>query len=129
LIRNSGTGSQREKRIFEDTSVEVHDYLRKLSREENAKLLEDLKFRGMIYNDLPPEELTKIQERPKPVLDKFTKEVGEDLVKQTRVELEKVENRTSGSSLTGESRRGFRPAAGRASREDAPWHLDHAQPV
>jgi TRAP-type transport system periplasmic protein len=102
LIRNSGTGSQREKRILEDTSVEVHDYLRKLSREENAKLLEDLKFRGMIYNDLPPEELTKIQERLKPVLDKFTKEVGEDLVKQTRVELEKVENRTR--SLRGSSR-------------------------
>ena len=56
----------------------------------------------MIYNELPPEDLTKIQERLNPVLDKFTKEVGEDLVKQTRVELEKVENRSR--SLHGSSR-------------------------
>jgi TRAP-type transport system periplasmic protein len=79
-----------EKKIFKDACWEARDYQRKLSREENSKILEDLKTKGMVYNELPAEELTKIQAKLKPVLEKFTKEVGEDLVKQTYEEIEKV---------------------------------------
>jgi len=82
--------SAEEKKVLQDACVEARGFQRQVSREENAKILEDLKSKGMVYNELSPEELEKMQLKLKPVVDKFTKEVGPELVSQTRAEIEKV---------------------------------------
>jgi hypothetical protein len=39
---------------------------------------------------LPPQELARMAEKVKPVVDKYTKEVGEPLVKEIYAEIGKV---------------------------------------
>jgi TRAP-type C4-dicarboxylate transport system substrate-binding protein len=82
--------SAEEKKVLQDACIEARGFQRQVSREENAKILEDLKSKGMVYNELSPEELEKMQLKLKPVVDKFTKEVGPELVGQTRAEIEKA---------------------------------------
>jgi tripartite ATP-independent transporter DctP family solute receptor len=82
--------SAEEKKVLQDACIEARGFQRQVSREENAKILEDLKSKGMVYNEVSPEELEKMQLKLKPVVDKFTKEVGPELVSQTRAEIEKV---------------------------------------
>jgi tripartite ATP-independent transporter DctP family solute receptor len=79
-----------EQKILQDSCIEARDYERKVSREQSAKVLADLKAKGMAFNEIPPEEVAKMREKVKPVVDKYTKEIGEDLVKQTYAEIDKV---------------------------------------
>ncbi|MDQ2696746.1 MAG: TRAP transporter substrate-binding protein [Pseudomonadota bacterium] len=79
-----------EKQILQDACVEAQGYQRQLNREQNAKIVEELQNRGMEFNEIPPEEREKMQQQLKPVIDKYAKEVGEDLVKQTYAEIEKA---------------------------------------
>jgi ABC-type phosphate/phosphonate transport system substrate-binding protein len=43
----------------------------------------------MTITVLPPEEITKIRAKIKPVIDKFADNVGPELVKELQAELEK----------------------------------------
>jgi tripartite ATP-independent transporter DctP family solute receptor len=79
-----------EQKVLRDSCVEARDYQRKVSRELNAKILADLKAKGMVFNEIPPEEVAKMRQELKPVVDKYTKELGEDLVKQTYAAIEKA---------------------------------------
>jgi tripartite ATP-independent transporter DctP family solute receptor len=82
--------SDDEKKILQDSCVETRSYQRQVSRDLSAKMLEDLKAKGMTFNELPPDEVAKIREKAKPIIAKYTKEVGEDLVKQAYAEIDKV---------------------------------------
>ena len=82
-----------EQKILQESCLEARDFERKVNREQAAKVLADLKAKGMVFSEIPPEELAKMRERVKPVIAKYTKEVGEDLVKQTYAEIEKVRAR------------------------------------
>ena len=44
----------------------------------------------MEVNELPPAEIAKIRAKLKPVIDKFSAEVGADFVKQLYAEIDKV---------------------------------------
>jgi TRAP-type transport system periplasmic protein len=79
-----------EQKIFQEACIEARDYQRQISRSEDAKLQNELKVKGMMVNDITPEELAKLKLRLKPVIDKYTKEVGEDLVKQAQAEIDRV---------------------------------------
>lgn len=79
-----------EQKILQDSCFEAQAYQRKLNRDLNAKIVEELKAKGMVVNEVAPEELAKMRAMEKPVIDKYTKQVGEDLVKQTYAEIEKV---------------------------------------
>ena len=73
-----------EKKILQDAATETAMYQRKVARDEAAKALDELKKRGMVVHELPPDEIAKLRERAKPVIDKYTKEIGEPLVKEVR---------------------------------------------
>lgn len=79
-----------DKKIMQEACIEVRGYQRKLSREQNAKVLADLKAKGMVFNELSPQELAKMRQELKPVVDKYTKEIGPELVQQTYAEIAKV---------------------------------------
>ena len=76
-----------EKKILQDAATETAVYQRKVARAEATKVLADLKKRGMTVHELPPEEINKLRERAKPVIDKYTKEIGEPLVKEVVAEI------------------------------------------
>lgn len=82
--------SPAERTIFKDSCTEARDYQRKLNREEDAKTVAELKARGMLINEVSPEAVAQMKQQLKPVTDKYTKEIGEDLVQQVHAEIDKV---------------------------------------
>ena len=44
----------------------------------------------MTVHELPPEEIAKLREKAKPVIAKYTKDIGEELVTEVYAEIEKV---------------------------------------
>jgi tripartite ATP-independent transporter DctP family solute receptor len=84
------TLSPEEKKIFEDAANEMRDYQRKVARDMSEKSREFLIKSGMQINDIPPEEIARMREKVKPVVDKYSAQVGEALVKQFYEELEKA---------------------------------------
>jgi TRAP-type transport system periplasmic protein len=79
-----------EKTILQDSCTEARDFQRKYSRETNAKIVEDLKSKGMQLNEIDPQETARMKEQLQPVVEKHTKIIGEDLVERTYAEIEKV---------------------------------------
>jgi TRAP-type transport system periplasmic protein len=79
-----------EKQILQDSCGEARDYERTVSRELSPSSLAELKAKGMVFNEIPADELVKMREKVKPVVDKYVKDVGGDLVAQAHAEIEKV---------------------------------------
>lgn len=79
-----------EQKILQEASVEAGKFQREMNREKNKQSLENLKKAGMQVNEVKPEDRAKMQEIVKPVLDTFSKELGEALVKEMYDEVNKA---------------------------------------
>ena len=53
-----------------------HDLAEYRRGDEAAKVLTEIKRKGMTVFELPPEEIAKLRERSKPVIEKYTTELG-----------------------------------------------------
>jgi hypothetical protein len=60
-----------------------------VSRKKNAEALETLK-KTMQVNLVPPQEIAKMKEKAKPVIDKYSKQLGEDLVQEMYAQVERA---------------------------------------
>lgn len=69
-----------EQTIFIDSCNEAKTYQRQVSREQDAKIVEALKERGMEINELDPAEIAAIKAKLQPVVDKYVPTVGQELV-------------------------------------------------
>ncbi len=78
-----------EKKIVQEAADEAKIYQRQVSRQKADEALESLKKGGMQANEITPQEMTRIREKAKPVIDKYAKEVGEDLYKEVSAEIAK----------------------------------------
>ena len=56
----------------------------------DQRVLAEMKSKGLVFNEIAPEERAKMIERARPVVDKYTAVVGADLLKQARAEIDKV---------------------------------------
>jgi TRAP-type transport system periplasmic protein len=81
--------SAEERTIIQDALNEAKAYQRQVSREKNTQMLDDLKRAGMQVNEVSPPEIVRIREKIKPVVDKYTKEVGPALVDEVNAEVAK----------------------------------------
>jgi tripartite ATP-independent transporter DctP family solute receptor len=79
-----------EQKIVRDSAFEARLYQRNVNREMDKKSMQTLKEKGMELTVIPPQELARMREKVKPVIDKYTKEVGEPLVKELYAEIDKV---------------------------------------
>jgi TRAP-type transport system periplasmic protein len=79
-----------EKKILRDSCAEARDYERKASRDLDVKVLAEMKAKGLLVNEISPEERARMRDKVKPVIEKYTAVVGPDLVKQTYAEIERV---------------------------------------
>jgi tripartite ATP-independent transporter DctP family solute receptor len=82
--------SPEERKIVQDAANEAGAFERQVSREMNEKSKENLKSKGMTVTEITPEERARMREKVSAVTEKFTKQFGEDLVKQMYAEIEKV---------------------------------------
>jgi tripartite ATP-independent transporter DctP family solute receptor len=79
-----------ERKVVEEAAAEAKVYQRQLSRDTEAKAIEQLKAQGMQLTELSPEEVARLREKVKPVTEKFAKEADEATVKQLFAEVEKA---------------------------------------
>lgn len=78
-----------ERKIIQEAATEAKLFQRQVNREQMGKALAFVKTK-MEVNEVAPAEVTKIREAVKPVVAKYTKEIGEPLVKEFQVEIEKA---------------------------------------
>jgi TRAP-type transport system periplasmic protein len=78
-----------EKKIIQSSLDEAKTYLRQVSRETEAKAIALLKEKGTLINEVSPQEIARMRETIKPVLDKYSKEIGEALVAEVNAGIAK----------------------------------------
>ena len=61
-----------ERKVIQDAATEARDFQRKVSRTQSDEALAELKKHGMQVTELPPEEIEKLREKAKPVIDKHS---------------------------------------------------------
>ena len=69
---------------------EARDYQRGLIRTQNVTLLEDLKAKGMTVTPISDAEMARMRDATKPVTEKFTKEIGPEIVAQAQQEINAI---------------------------------------
>lgn len=79
-----------EKRVLQTAAAETSVEQRRVSREMEQKSLASIKGKGVTVTEISPAERARMRERAKPVIDKFTREIGEDVVRSFYTEIEKV---------------------------------------
>lgn len=79
-----------EKAVLQSAATEARDYQRKVSRELDAKAIEDIKATGMQVDELSPEETQKLRDAVKPLVEKFSAEIGPETVSALFKELDAV---------------------------------------
>jgi TRAP-type transport system periplasmic protein len=82
--------SAEERKIIQDAAKEATQYERTTIREFGNKALGELKSKGMQVTELSPAEQTALRTKLKPVIDKYSKEFGEDTAKEMLADIEKA---------------------------------------
>lgn len=83
--------SDADKKAVKEAATEAAIYQRKLSREMADQIAgKVLPANGMAVNNLPPSEMARLRERVKPVVQKYSQVVGEQLVKDVQAEIAKA---------------------------------------
>src|SRR5215211_7511911 len=79
-----------EQKMLQDAANETRVYQRQVSRAAADKAVDELKAKGMQYNDVAPAEQAKMRQIAKPVSDKFAAAYDPAIVKLYRDELSKI---------------------------------------
>lgn len=79
-----------ERKILTDAATETLTEQRLVSREMEAKAIADIQKKGVTVTEVSPQERERMRQKVQPVTDKYTKELGEDLVKEFYAEIAKV---------------------------------------
>ncbi len=80
----------KEQENMRSACYEARDYQRGLIRTQNVTLLEDLKAKGMTVTPISDAEMARMRETTKSVVEKFTKDIGPEIVAQTLQEINAV---------------------------------------
>ena len=84
------TLSPAEQKIIDDSADEATKMQREQSRATVAANLELLRKNGMVVTTFAPAEVAKLREKMRPVIEKYTANVGEGMVKEVYAELAKL---------------------------------------
>ena len=79
-----------EKKLIEEAAKEAALHQRQLSREQSQKSLELIKAAGAEINEVSPQEIERIRQKVKPVVDKFAKDLDQEIVQQVNAEVAKA---------------------------------------
>ena len=79
-----------EKALLQQAANEAAVYQRQASREQTGKSIELIKQAGVAVNEVSPDEIERIRQRIKPIVEKFTKDIDPEVAQQVQAELAKV---------------------------------------
>ncbi|QXH44366.1 TRAP transporter substrate-binding protein [Pseudomonas xanthosomatis] len=74
------TLSADEQQLLAEVAQHVRLEQRRISREADVKAIAELQSSGMQVNDLAPEEVARIQEKIRPVVDTYAEQINPELV-------------------------------------------------
>jgi TRAP-type transport system periplasmic protein len=83
-----------ERKLLQDAAIEARDFQRATSRAQSAEALAQLKEEGMEVTELPPEEMAKLREKAKPVVEAHKKTASPELVQLLEAELAKARSKS-----------------------------------
>lgn len=86
------TLSADEQKMIRQAAASSRDFERRDSRADSQKAMTTLEKAGMKINTVSPEEVARMRQKVQPVVDKYTQELGPDLVKQLNDEIQKARN-------------------------------------
>jgi tripartite ATP-independent transporter DctP family solute receptor len=69
-----------EKAVLQSAATEARDFQRKVSRDADAKAVAEIKEKGMQVDELSAAETQKLRDAVKPLIDKFSADIGADTV-------------------------------------------------
>ena len=78
-----------EQKALQESCIQARDFERSYNRAQDPKLLEQIKAKGATYTEIAPAERARMRELLKPVYDKYARNLGEDVVRQTLAELDR----------------------------------------
>ena len=81
--------SPAERKIITDAAAEAKTVERQISQQKEAQAIDGLR-KTMQVNEVSPAELARLRQKVQPAIDKFTKEVGEPVVKEVNAELARL---------------------------------------
>nr|WP_275983333.1 TRAP transporter substrate-binding protein [Propionivibrio soli] len=79
-----------DQQAMRTAALESLKFHRNLMDEANKDVVGKLQAAGAKVETLPPEEVKKLREKTKPVIDTYTKIIGEDFVKEFYAEIDKA---------------------------------------
>ncbi|OZI68583.1 TRAP transporter substrate-binding protein [Bordetella genomosp. 1] len=79
-----------EQKVIRQAAANSRDFERKDSRADSTKAMGVLEKEGMKINTPSAEEIARMREKVKPVVDKYTQELGPDLVRELNDEIKKA---------------------------------------
>ncbi|HCQ45306.1 MAG TPA: ABC transporter substrate-binding protein [Achromobacter sp.] len=86
------TLSPDEQKLVRQAAEASREFERKDSRADSTKAMTTLEKAGMKINTVSPEEVARMRQKVQPVVDKYTQELGPDLIKQLNDEIQKARN-------------------------------------
>jgi TRAP-type transport system periplasmic protein len=84
------TYSEEEQQILRDCAVIGRDEQRSVSRELSERSLAKVQEAGMAFNEIPPEEMTRIREQVAGVYDRHAETIGADVIERMQAELSRI---------------------------------------
>ncbi len=81
-----------EQKLVRQAAEASRDFERKDSRADSLKAMGTLEQAGMKINTVSPEEVARMREKVQPVVDKYTQELGPELIQQLNAEIGKARN-------------------------------------
>ena len=90
VVATAGNGCDGAGPSIQKAAVEAGRLQRKLLDDGNADVIAKFKAAGVTVDSIPPAELTKIQDKVKPVMAKFAPQIGEDFVKGFQAEIQQA---------------------------------------
>lgn len=79
-----------ERKLLTDAATEARTDQRRVSREMEAKALDEIRKKGVVVTEVSAQERARMRDKVKPVTDKYVKEIGADLVGAFQTEIDKV---------------------------------------
>jgi TRAP-type C4-dicarboxylate transport system substrate-binding protein len=79
-----------ERKVIQDAANESRAFRRTTARNQDASAVEALKAAGVQVDDITPQERSRLREKAKPVTDKYSKEVGDELMEEANAGIAKI---------------------------------------
>lgn len=79
-----------EQKVISEAATEARLYQRGVNREQEKKLLSEMKSKGLSVDQFAPGEFDKLRAAAQPVLEKYSTEIGVEAVREFLAERDKV---------------------------------------